>query len=144
MGSYVDGALMGGEKVLLEGHISLWSMFGLILGGAILLPLFGAGLILWGIAYVRYKSTELAITNKRVIAKFGFIRRSTVEMNLAKVETLEVHQGIAGRIFNYGSLVISGGGNAQAPIPGISDPLAFRKTFMQAQDAAVASRQTPA
>ena len=144
MGSYVDGSLMGGEKVLLEGHISLWSMFGLILGGAILLPLFGAGLILWGIAYVRYKSTELAITNKRVIAKFGFIRRSTVEMNLAKVETLEVHQGIAGRIFNYGSLVISGGGNAQAPIPGISDPLAFRKTFMQAQDAAVASRQTPA
>lgn len=141
MGSYVDGALMGGEKVLLEGHISLWSMFWLIAGGAVLLPLFGAGLILWGVAYVRYKSTELAITNRRVIAKFGFIRRSTVEMNLTKVETLEVHQGIAGRIFNYGSLVISGGGNAQAPIPGISDPLAFRKTFMQAQDAAVTTRQ---
>ena len=144
MGSYVDGALMGGEQVLFEGHISLWSMFWLLLGGAILLPLFGAGLVLWGIAYVRYKSTELAITNKRLIAKFGFISRSTVEMNLAKVETLEVHQGVAGRIFNYGSLVVSGGGSAQAPILGISDPLAFRKIFMQAQDAAVAARQAQA
>ena len=134
MGSYVDGALMGGEKVLLEGHISLWSMFWLIAGGAVLLPLFGAGLILWGVAYVRYKSTELAITNRRVIAKFGFIRRSTVEINIHKVESIQVDQDILGRMFNHGTLIIAGAGNPQAPIAGISDPMAFRRAFIEAQE----------
>jgi uncharacterized membrane protein YdbT with pleckstrin-like domain len=92
------------------------------------------GLGLLGAAYVRLKSTELAVTNKRVIAKFGFIQRQTVELNIGKVESIQVHQGIFGRMFNYGSLVISGGGNPQAPVPGISNPLGFRKAFMEAQD----------
>ena len=41
-------------------------------------------------AWVRMKSTEIAITNKRIIAKFGFVKRSTVEINLDKVEALRV------------------------------------------------------
>ena len=85
-------------------------------------------------AFIRYKSTEVAYTNKRVIAKFGFIRRETVELNINKVESMQVTQGVLGRIFNFGSLVISGAGNPQAPIPGISRPMTFRKSFMEYQD----------
>ena len=136
MTSYIEGALIKDEKVLYLGHISLWSLTPLILLGLVLLPLFGAGLIAWLVAWIRYKSTELAITNKRVIAKFGFISRQTVEININKVESIQVHQGVAGRIFNYGSLVIAGAGESQAPILGISDPLGFRRAFMEAQDKA--------
>lgn len=134
MASYVEGALIKDERVLYIGHISLWSLALPILLGFLLLFAFGLGLIFWLIAYVKYRTTELAITNKRVIAKFGFISRRTVELNINKVESIQVDQGILGRIFDFGTLLISGAGNPQAPIPGISKPMAFRKAFMEAQD----------
>ena len=140
MASYIEGALVEGERVLYTGHISVWSLAHLIALGVVLLPVFGAGVLVWLVAYIRFKTTELAITDKRVIAKFGFISRRTIEVNINKVESIQVNQGIAGRIFNYGSLVISGAGNPQAPIPGISGPLEFRRAFMEAQDRAVRAR----
>jgi uncharacterized membrane protein YdbT with pleckstrin-like domain len=136
MASYIEGALIKDEKVIYTGNISLWSLAHLIVLGVLFLAAWGLGLIFWVVAYIRYKTTELAITNKRVIAKFGFIRRQTVELNISKVESIQVNQGILGRIFNFGTLVISGAGNPQAPIPGISDPMAFRRAFMEAQDSA--------
>jgi len=141
LASYIDGALIKDEQVVYVGNISLWSLAHLTVFGLLLLPAFGLGLVLWLVAYIRYKTTELAITNKRVIAKFGFISRHTVELNINKVEGIQVMQTITGRIFNYGSLIISGTGEQQAPIPGISNPLGFRKAFMSAQDAALSSKQ---
>lgn len=139
MASYIDGALIQGERVIYTGNISLWSLAHLIIPGVILLPVFGLGLLVLLAAFIRYKTTELAITNKRVIAKFGFISRHTVELNINKVEGIQVIQSITGRIFNFGSLIISGTGIQQAPIPGISNPLAFRRSFMDAQDQALSS-----
>jgi uncharacterized membrane protein YdbT with pleckstrin-like domain len=84
------------------------------------------------------------VTNKRVIAKFGFISRRTVEIKLSKVESMQVEQGILGRIFNFGSLVVAGAGTPQAPIPGISDPLAFRTKFMETQENVEAAEKAAA
>ena len=136
MGSYIEGALIKDEKVIYTGHVSLWSLAPLIVLGLLTVAFFGLGLIFWIIAFIRYKTTELAFTNKRVIAKFGFISRQTIELNISKVESIQVNQGILGRIFNYGTLVISGAGNPQAPVPGISDPMSFRRAFMESQDSA--------
>lgn len=136
MGSYIEGALIKDEKVIYTGNISLWSLAPLIVLGLLTVAFLGLGLIFWIMAFIRYKTTELAFTNKRVIAKFGFIRRQTIELNISKVESIQVNQDIPGRIFNYGTLIISGAGNPQAPIPGISDPMSFRRAFMEAQDSA--------
>jgi uncharacterized membrane protein YdbT with pleckstrin-like domain len=136
MTSYVEGALVTDEKIVYLGHISLWSLAPLIAVGIVLLPVFGIGLIFLIKAWVRYKTTELAITTKRVIVKFGFIRRSTVEINISKVESIQVDQEILGRMFNFGTLIIAGAGNPQAPIPGISEPMEFRKAFIEAQEQA--------
>lgn len=137
--SYIDGTLIKDEKVIFTGNISLWSLSPLIFFGFIFLAAYGLGLILFLTAYIRYKTTELAFTNKRVVAKFGFISRRTIEININKIESIQVDQSILGRIFNYGTLVISGAGNPQAPIPGISDPMSFRRAFMQAQSNFAAS-----
>lgn len=134
MASYINKTLLDNEKVIYEGKLSIWSLLHLIVFGILGLFLFGLGIILLIMAFIRYKSTEVAYTNKRVIAKFGFIRRETVELNINKVESMQVTQGVLGRIFNFGSLVISGAGNPQAPIPGISHPMTFRKSFMEYQD----------
>ena len=138
MTSYVEDALVKDEKIVHLGHISLWSLWHLIALGIILLPAIGLGLIFLIWAYVRYKTTELAITTKRVIVKSGFIRRRTMEININKVESIQVDQEILGRLFNFGTLVISGAGNPQAPVTGISSPMEFRRAFIEAQDQAKA------
>lgn len=134
MASYIENALIKDEKIIYIGNVSLWSLVPYIILGFLLLAAFGLGLIFWLIAFIRYKTTELAFTNKRVIAKFGFISRHTVELNIAKVESIQVNQGILGRIFNYGTLIVSGAGNPQGPIPSISNPMGFRRAFMESQD----------
>lgn len=134
MGSYIQDNLTSNEQVIAQARVSIWSLLPTILLGLLLLYFYGAGLLLWLVAYLRYTSTELAFTDKRVIAKFGFIRRATIEMKLDKIESVQVIQGWLGRIFNFGSLIISGAGNPRAPIPGISNPMAFRRQFMEYQD----------
>ena len=134
MASYIDKVLIAGERVVYQARLSLWPFTGWILLGVVTLPIvIGLIILLW--VWMRYASTELAITNKRVIVKFGFINRSTVELNLARVESLQVHQSLFGRMFDYGSILISGAGSPQAPVPGIAQPLEFRKFFMEATDA---------
>jgi membrane protein YdbS with pleckstrin-like domain len=134
MSSYVEGALVKDERIVHVGHISLWSLWHVIALGVVLIPAFGIGLIFLAVAYVRYKSVELAVTTKRVIVKHGFIRRQTVEMNLGKVESIQVEQGVLGRVFNFGTLIVAGTGTSHAPLAGIADPMGFRKAFIEAQD----------
>jgi uncharacterized membrane protein YdbT with pleckstrin-like domain len=129
--SYIDESLIEGETILHRGRVSWWSQFWLILLGILtLVVVVGLGLLIW--AWIRVRSTEIAITNRRVIAKFGFIKRDTVEINLEKVEALKVEQGFWGRILNYGTIFISGAGTSVAPFPDIADPLVFRRKFMEA------------
>ena len=135
MSSYVDNVLIKDEAVLYRGRRSLWSFFWLIVLGLLLLPVFGLGLLLWIAVWIIYISTELAITNKRIIAKSGLIERKTMEMFLEKVESIQVDQGLLGRIFDFGSITISGTGGDKSPIRNISAPLEFRKAFMGAVDA---------
>lgn len=134
MASYVESALISGESVVYSGKVSLWSLMPMFLIGFIFIGFYGLGLLLWLSAFVTYYTTELAITNKRVIAKFGLVSRTTIEINIQKIETIQVNQGILGRIFNFGSIVVSGAGTPQAPIPGISNPLEYRRAFIEAQE----------
>jgi uncharacterized membrane protein YdbT with pleckstrin-like domain len=135
MSSYIEDALVKGEKVVHLGKVSLWSLWHLLVFGVLLSPVV-VGLVLLVIAYIRFKSIEMAVTTKRVIVKHGFISRSTIEINLSRVESLQVEQGVLGRIFNFGTIVVAGTGASHAPIAGIADPMAFRKAFVEAQDGA--------
>jgi len=130
MASYVDSILSSGETVKYRASVSIWSLIPLLFIGLILTIVY-FGPIFWIIAWIRYKTTELAITNKKIIAKFGFIQRDTIELLLQKVESIQVKQSILGRIFGYGSIIVSGSGNPQAPIPGISNPMEFRRQVME-------------
>ena len=134
MASYVDSVLISGESVLHRGHVSLWPHAWKIVLGIVLLPLFGLGLVLLAWVWILYRTTEIAITNKRIIAKFGFISRSTIEINLPKVESVQVDQGVVGRILDYGTIIVAGAGTPNLSIPGAADPLEFRKHFMEATD----------
>lgn len=86
------------------------------------------------IRVIMVKSEEQAVTTKRVVLKTGIIRRETFELNLAKVESVQVSQGIFGRIFNYGNIVVYGTGRSSQKVKYIADPLAFRAKVLAGLD----------
>ena len=144
MGSYVDSSLMSGESVVYRAKLSPWPYFFAILLGILSIPVFGLGLLILLAIWIKFVSTELAVTNKRIMVKVGFISRQTIELNLGKLESIQVHQSIFGRIFGYGTIIISGAGNPQAPVKSIQDPLAFRRAALNAQEqgSATTTQQT--
>ncbi|EBY3290827.1 PH domain-containing protein [Salmonella enterica] len=132
--SYIDSNLIGNEEVIYRGKVTLWAwlpwiVWGLILGFATLV-----GFVLIPLGYLILRSNEAAITNKRLIAKSGLIKRDTVEIPLKKISSLQIKQGISGRLLGYGSLVISDTGAVHAPIRYIKDPMKFRQRFFELQE----------
>jgi uncharacterized membrane protein YdbT with pleckstrin-like domain len=98
------------------------------------IPLYGIGLIFLFFAWLYTISTDLGVTNKRVIGKWGFISRRTIEQRLDKIEGVQVHQDILGRILNYGTIIVTGTGGSGTPIPNIANPLEFRSAVNDAMD----------
>jgi uncharacterized membrane protein YdbT with pleckstrin-like domain len=93
---------------------------------------FGGLLILVGnlflaIAIIKRNATEMAVTNKRVIIKVGYLTKRTIELFLSKVESVEVEQPVLGRIFGYGSIALRGTGGTNEPFDLVADPLEFRR-----------------
>lgn len=77
--------------------------------------------------------TEIAITDRRVIYKTGFVSRQTDEMPLNKVENIEVRQSILGRILGYGDVDVQGtgaGGIGADKLRRVASPLAFRNAVL--------------
>jgi len=77
-------------------------------------------------ALIRRATTELAVTDRRVIFKTGILKRHSMEMNRSKVETVGVDQSILGRLLSYGTVIVRGTGGSFEPIAFIGDPLTFR------------------
>jgi uncharacterized membrane protein YdbT with pleckstrin-like domain len=98
---------------------------GLIAGAFFLVLALLAALI----SAIRRASTELAVTDHRVIFKRGLVSRYTIEMARAKVESVDVVQSIAGRIFNYGTILVRGTGGSLEPFRNIEDPLRLRSAI---------------
>jgi len=136
MASYVESVLNPGERILHLGQVSGWSQFWLWVLGVVLLPFFGAGLIPLAIGWINLRTTELAVTERRVIAKFGLVSRETIEIKVERIESLQVNQSVMGRLLGFGTIVFSGAGTPQLTVPSIRDPLAFRKAVVGAQEAA--------
>jgi uncharacterized membrane protein YdbT with pleckstrin-like domain len=122
MGSYVDSTLLDGESVVYETELH-WIIF-LSLRG--IFTLFIAPLVdRW--------TSEFAITSKRIVIKVGLISRHTVEMNLSKIESVNVDQGIMGRILGYGTITVIGTGGTRESFQNIANPVEFRRQFQQVQ-----------
>jgi uncharacterized membrane protein YdbT with pleckstrin-like domain len=77
-------------------------------------------------AWCKRNTTEIAVTDRRIILKRGFIRRYTVEMNMQKVESVDVDQTLIGRLFNFGNVTVRGVGSTFETLRGIDGPLKLR------------------
>lgn len=120
MGNYVQQNLGAGEQVVYETKLHWIIFFSL-----------KALLTLFIVPLIEMSTSEFAITNKRVIIKVGLISRRTLEMNLNKIESVNVNQGILGRLLGYGTIVVIGTGGTRERFANIADPLTFRKKFQE-------------
>lgn len=136
--SYIDKNLMNDEVIIYRAKMH-WIIFlqpfiflaiGILLipsPVAAIFPLFIAvGIFMLIPAFITFKTYEFALTNKRVIAKFGFIKRRSIDVLLNRVEGILLNQSILGRLLGYGSVSVSGTGGARDPFPMIADPLKLR------------------
>jgi len=94
---------------------------------------FGLGLVTFAQIMITQSTTEIAITNVRLVYKRGLIARQVGEMSIDRIEGINVVQTILGRIFNYGRLVVHGMGVGQVVLPSIADPIGFRKAIEEAK-----------
>ena len=132
--AFVSNAYVYGRPlVALIFGILLGIGFGFIYGNALACFLAGALAILFFVTVplllsglVTRATTEIALTNQRVILKRGLFGRQTMETYLDKIESLTADQNIAGRLLGYGNIVIKGTGGDANPYNGIQNPQAFR------------------
>jgi len=152
MGRYIEDILQPGEKVLYSTNAHwiyfLPAIIGWILAGALLVasglvPAGPSALICLSLAaiaavFALYKTvtawfhswtTETDVTNFRVVHKTGFVKRQTFEMSVDKVESVDVHQSILGRILNYGDVKVQGVGDGEKTLHTIRSPLSFRNAI---------------
>jgi uncharacterized membrane protein YdbT with pleckstrin-like domain len=149
LSSYAESVLADGEEIIHRATISHWKYAWHYIGAAMFLAggLAGAymsagrdsaallfamvpvaiAVMLVVIAMLGRLTTELVLTDRRIITKRGLISRDTLEMNLSKVESVQVKQGLFGRILNYGDVTVVGTGSSPEPLRGIADPLALRR-----------------
>ena len=153
--SVIERNMMEGEQVVFRGRLH-WLLFlkpALLLAGAIAgfaagknennqyLTYLGWGLlaaaVLTGIpALITRYTSEFLVTNKRVIAKVGFLHSHSLELLLAKVEAIIVDQNLLGRLLGFGTVGITGTGGTLERFDNIASPVEFR-TRIQEQISAV-------
>ena len=135
---YIDANLLPEETVVHRATLH-WLVFGKAMAvtalGVVLLsvePTVGMLVVVVGVVMfvpplIAYKTSEFGVTSKRVIVKVGLVQRQTLELLLRQVEAISVDQSIMGRVFNYGSVTLSGTGGVRGVFHNIAAPLEFRR-----------------
>lgn len=129
MGKYVERNLNINETILKNAtlhplHLILAWIWGIVGCWLLLIPTINAIK-----KTITYNTTELAVTNKRVIGKAGFIRSASLDTPLNKIQGVAVSSGLFGKIFNYGNVEIQSAGD-KLVFFAIKDPDGFKKFLM--------------
>lgn len=109
----------------------LWGLHPLLRFG--ILGMFILGLYFFAHMMIVKATTEIAVTSERLIYKKGLIARMVGELNVDRIEGVSVRQGVLGRIFGYGNVIIRGMGVGEVVLPPIEAPIEFRRAVMEAQ-----------
>ena len=136
--AYVDSSLLPDEQIVYKATLHwtiFWQCWVIILIGIVSLifqPIVGGLIIFVGLLvglrkFIEYKTSEFAVTTKRVIIKVGVFRRRTLELLLRQVEAISVEQTVLGRMLGFGSVTLTGTGGVREVFHNISSPFEFRR-----------------
>jgi len=148
---YVEENLIPGEEVLHRSHLHWVAYVPSILFAVLLLSLSAfmfyapdlkkkdVAWLLLALAplpgiktYIICRTSEFAVTDKRVLLKTGVIRRHTFETLVTQVENIGVDQSVLGRLLDYGTITVTGTGATKETFARIAAPLEFRRQVQSA------------
>jgi uncharacterized membrane protein YdbT with pleckstrin-like domain len=120
--SYIEDSLSAEEKVVavFRQHwvTRLWLMLWILLLITIPIAIY---------EWLRLRTIEHGVTNKRVIYKHGIISRNTKEMKLGSIETVRIDQGVWGRILGFGDIRVTGKGISDVVFRRMDDPMEVKR-----------------
>jgi uncharacterized membrane protein YdbT with pleckstrin-like domain len=97
----------------------------IVIGFLLLLPAALLALDAWW----RRLTTEIVVTNMRVIWKRNWIAVKTREINLSKIETVDIRQSIFDRLIGSGTVVMIGTGGSWEPLWPVAKPRTLRNAI---------------
>lgn len=131
---YIDESLAAGETIIQRGKWPGVFWFG-AWAALVLLGIIVVGVFIFAVAAIKMKTTDFAVTNRRVILKRGWLNRRTHELAVESVEGVSLDQSLIARLFGYGRVVVTGTGDAAIAFPPMADPVAFRRAIEAARAA---------
>lgn len=135
--SYVKGTLSKDEEIkeVVKNH---WYNYATGIGGPLIIltiicidkTIDEDSKIVWGVIltllaiynFLKLLTTEMVVTNKRVVCRTGIISIKTEELKYQKIESIETKQSMLGRILGYGTLWFSGTGTSKVKFKNIAEP----------------------
>jgi len=124
---YIEDSLSAGEQIVGFFRLHWISRSWMALWIVLAIPTVGITLILVLYEFLRLRSIEQGVTNKRVIYKKGIISRKSEEMKLNSIETVEIDQGITGRLLGFGNVTVTGRGLSNVIFKTVDDPMAVKR-----------------
>lgn len=82
---------------------------------------------------IRNLTTTIFLSNKRFFFGHGLLRRHTHEMVIGKIETINVRESLAGRIFGYGTVEVSGTGAGTIVMDYVKHPFELQRRLRSIQ-----------
>lgn len=120
--------LFGGAK---EQNIGLLEQIKNLHPGVLIVSafVFLMGLLKFAQLMIIKATTEIGVTTNRLSYKRGLVARYVGEINVDRIEGVNVLQGILGRMFGYGRVIVRGTGVGDILLPPIEQPIRFRKAI---------------
>jgi hypothetical protein len=131
-------AAWGALMLSLAGAVGLHNSYRLVWLDSLVAA---AGLIVFFRIMIWIWTTEIGVTNQRLIVKRGFPSRHTHEMELRAIEEIELDQSVLGRMLEYGRIDVQGTGDDSVKVPIIAHPLHFLRIVETAMAAVGAPRR---
>ncbi len=131
--------LVSGEKVIINAKIHnaiYWKSIAVLILSVLVyffiasplgILLFVAGSVMFILEMLTKHFLLLAVTNKRVLARYGLLQMDVVDIRFSKIESIDLERMLPGHIFGYASVVVMGTGQRYIRIPYIANAEEFRR-----------------
>lgn len=132
--SFINDTLEPGELVAYKARVSPF---------AYLFPLLFILTMMTPGKLTSLLSTELALTEKRVVGKVGMFRRRHITWPHGKVDIVRVQKGLLGGLFNFGTVTFLSRDGGKVKFYGISRPLELQRRAEEFIEIALLGRVLP-
>ncbi|MGA9341781.1 MAG: PH domain-containing protein [Rhodanobacteraceae bacterium] len=140
--SYLDESLGPGEKLLARFELHWIVKWRIAVYVLLIIPTLGLALFAAIYEVLRLRAIELGVTNRRVVRKTGIVSRSTEELRLASIETVDLHQTVAGRLLGYADIGLTGRGESSMQLVHLANPLVAKSAIENAYAEHVEDRRS--